>query len=103
MEVRFGTPGQLVTDVVLEHRQGLEQLQVPALDRSQITDAGLVYLQGLTQLRTLDWGLTDVTATRLEHLQGSKQLQFLYLPGTKTSDEGARKLQEALPICKIQH
>jgi hypothetical protein len=44
-----------------------------------------------------------VTDTGLEHLRGLTQLQLLYLGGTQITDEGVKKLQEALPNCEITH
>jgi hypothetical protein len=70
-------PGLVATETVLPHLQGLSQLQYLDLSGTNVADAGLVHLEGLSQL------------------------QALHLTGTKVTDEGVRKLQQALPNCKI--
>lgn len=37
----------------------------------------------------------------LEHVKGLTNLQELDLRGTQVTEEGVKKLQEALPNCKI--
>ncbi len=93
-----------VTDAGLVHLQGLSHLQILRLDNTKVTDAGLVHLQGLSHLRILALSNnTQVTDAGLVHFQGSSQLIRLLLEGTKVTDEGVRKLQQALPNCKIEH
>jgi hypothetical protein len=46
---------------------------------------------------------TQVTDTGLEHLKGLTNLERLELNRTQVTDEGVRKLQEALPNCEIKH
>ncbi|MGD0899850.1 MAG: hypothetical protein ABR915_18615 [Thermoguttaceae bacterium] len=62
---------------------------------------GLLALEGFLFLseRFRWFGFTDAV---LEHLKGLAKLQRLYLDGTKVTDEGVKKLQEALPNCKIE-
>ena len=85
------------------HLQGLSQLQELWLDNTKVTDAGLVHLQGLSQLQVLWLDDTKVTDAGLVHLQGLSQLQMLGLRNTKVTDQGVKKLQQALPNCKIVH
>ena len=51
----------------------------------------------------VDLNGTEVTDAGLVHLKGLTQLQTLGLSFTKVIDEGIKKLQEALPNCKIEH
>ena len=46
---------------------------------------------------------TKVSDAGLEHLKGLTQLQQLDLNGTKVTDAGVKKLQQALPNCRIEH
>ena len=90
-----------VTDDGLEHLKRFSQLQALGLSDTKVTDAGLEHLKGLSQLQQLWLGGTRVTSSGLEHLKGLNQLKGLYLDGTKVTDEGVKKLQQALPKCKV--
>ncbi len=90
-----------ITDAGLVHVRGLAQLQSLLLENTQVTDAGLVHLGGLSQLKWLILENTQVTDAGLVHLRGLSQLQELGLADTKVTNEGVKKLQQALPNCKI--
>ena len=70
---------------------------------TNVTDAGLVHLKGLTKLQTLNLSDTNVTDAGLVHLKGLTILQTLVLIDTKVTDAGVKKLQAALPKCRIYH
>ncbi len=89
-------------DAGSEHLKGATQFQVLDFAFTQVTDADLQHLKELTQLQMLNLECTRVTDTGLEHLKGLTQLRELWLFGTKVTDEGVKKLQQALPNCKIQ-
>ena len=93
--------GSKVSDVGLENLRALPQLEMLFLSDTAITDAGLIHLKGLTHLRWLDLGGTKVTDSGLEHLTGLTEVQTLWLKGTQVTDAGVKKLQQALPKCKI--
>ena len=90
-----------VTDAGLEYLKGLSQDAWLVLDDSRITDAGLKHLEWLAQLSGLSLQHTKVTDAGLEYLKGLAQLEVLFLVGTKVTAEGVKKLQRALPNCKI--
>ncbi len=91
-----------ITDAGLEHLKGLTNLYSLRLDNTQITDSGLVHLKGLTNLRGILWlSGTQVTDAGLEHLKKLTKLHFLHLSNTNVTDEGVKKLQQALPNCRI--
>jgi hypothetical protein len=68
---------EVQSDFVLECAQDLPQLDKLHLFSEKITDAGL------------------------EHVQGVPQLTTLWLDDTQVTDRGVRRLQEALPNCRI--
>jgi len=76
---------------------------VLALPSSGMTDAGLARIAGLTHLHELWLGNTKVTDAGLAHLAGLTHLEQLDLTKTKVTDAGVKKLQRALPHCKIDH
>lgn len=90
-----------VTDAGLESLAGMIQLETLYLDNTKITDAGLERLSELHQLQTLGLNETQVTNAGLEHLTGLSQLRWLQLGGTRVTDNGVKKLQQALPNCRI--
>jgi hypothetical protein len=90
-------------DATLEDLRGFSQLQELSLPGTSVTDAGLKHLKGLNQLRRLDLCSTHVTDSGLTNLKGLSQLQELYLDRTQVTDAGVKKLQQALPNCKIEH
>lgn len=90
-----------ITDAALERLGELTQLQFLSLAVNHITDAGLIHIERLTQLKELTLVNTRITDAGLEHLKGLSNLQFICLWQTQVTDEGVRKLQRALPRCKI--
>ncbi len=90
-----------ITDAGLEHVKRLSNLRTLLLRNTEITDAGLEHLKELTWLERLSLNTTKVTDAGLEHLKGLTNLQGLHLFDTKVTDEGVKKLQQALPGCKI--
>jgi len=93
-----------ITDRGLAHISRLTQLQDLQVDEAQITDKGLAHLARLTQLNYLS--LSDnpqITDAGLAHLAGLTQLRALFLYNRQVTDEGVKKLQQALPNCKIYH
>ena len=95
--------GSQVTDAGLVHLRWLRRLQLLGLQSTRITDAGLVHLEEMKELQQLVLTGTTVTDAGLEHLKGLTHLQELYLVNTKVTDHGIKKLQQALPNCKIEH
>jgi hypothetical protein len=92
-----------ITDAGLGHIKGLTTLQSLSLVDSKITDAGLEHLKGLTNLESLNLSDNNITDAGLEHLKGLTTLQTLYLSDTKVTEEGVKKLQHALPKCRINY
>ena len=92
-----------ITDCELNYVKGLSKLETLDVARTQITDAGLTHLRRLVSLTSVNLNRTQITDAGLEHLKGLKNLRRLDLKGTQVTPEGAKKLQEALPYCEIEH
>ena len=90
-------------DAGLEHVKGLTEVKELNLELAATTDAGLTHLKGMPKLRMLVLGATNVTDAGLEHLKGLTELRSVILYATNVTDEGIKKLQKALPNCKIHH
>lgn len=99
---RLELGGPRFTDEGIVHLQELKRLEHLELRCTKITDAGLEQLKGLTRLRTLELYGTQVSDAGLEHLAHWPHLQRLGLRGTQVTDDGVKKLQEALPTCRIE-
>ncbi|MCX7424781.1 MAG: hypothetical protein NTW96_04010 [Planctomycetia bacterium] len=94
--------GAWISDTGLAHLEGLSQLETLDLSFTKVSDAGLAHLAGLAQLRDLNLSGTKVTDAGLLHLAGLAELRDLDLSGTKVTDESVRRLQQALPDCRIE-
>ncbi len=77
---------------------------------SSINGSGLAHLEGLTAIESLDLSGTSVNDKGLDHLKGLTNLRELNLGAryqlsvsipTQVTDAGVKKLQEALPKCRI--
>jgi hypothetical protein len=60
-------------------------------------------LKDMPDLRYLDLSWKNVTDADLIYVLPLVQLRHLEVLGTKVTDAGVRRLQEALPNCKIVH
>jgi beta-lactamase regulating signal transducer with metallopeptidase domain/protocatechuate 3,4-dioxygenase beta subunit/Leucine-rich repeat (LRR) protein len=91
-----------ITDDGLAHLAGLARLRdLSFFGDRQITDAGLAHLKNLSRLEKLDLVACNVSDEGLKHLVGLKNLKQLNLQGSHVTAEGRKKLQEALPDCKV--
>jgi len=94
--------GTQVTDEGLRHLQACPHLRSLGLNGTSITDQGLAYLPALSELDSLSLDYTKVTDAGLVHLEKLPKLKELWLHGTAVTDAGYRRLQAALPQCRIQ-
>jgi hypothetical protein len=90
-----------ITDAGLKELASLKTLQDLGLGSTQVTDAGLKHLTGLKDLQKLNLNFTKVTDAGVQDLAGLSKLDTLGLSFTQVTADGAKKLQEALPKCKI--
>jgi hypothetical protein len=81
---------------------GLVNLKVLDLSQQPIGDKTLVYIRKFSYLERLDVTGTFITDAGLANLWGLNQLSHLRLGNTKVTDQGIKKLQQALPKCKIE-
>ena len=94
--------GSRVTDADLEHLTALNELQLLSFAKTAVTDAGLENLKDANELHDLILVSTDITDVGLEHLKGLRTLRTLDIRHTQVTNEGVKKLQQALPNCKIE-
>ena len=90
-----------ITDEGLQNLEGLSQLQLLQLGKTQITDAGLEHLEKLSHLSTLVCNDTAITDAGLKHLKGLSQLHYIELWNTNVTDDGLDDLLRALPNLDI--
>ena len=100
-DISVGLGGPKVTNAGLEQLGELSQVTNLWINESNVTDAGLKSLKRLNGLRKLNLYRADnITDAGLEHLMGMTQLRELVL-GHAITDDAVKKLQQALPNCKI--
>lgn len=92
-----------ITDAGVEHVKGLDKLLYLELRYTEITDAGLKHLERLTNLRYLSLCNTQVTDAGVRNITRLTNLEGLDLKHTHITEDGLKKLQEALPNCKIRY
>jgi hypothetical protein len=97
-----GVRGNKVTDTGLVHLKNLSNLTGLYLGETAVTDDGLKHLAAFPKLVDLYLHTTGITDAGLEHLKGFKDLRYLDLSKSKTTEEGRRRLQEALPEVRIR-
>lgn len=71
------------------------------LEKTKITDKALEIIKGLENLEYLNLYGTEIGDAGLAQVENLKKLKALYLWQTKVTDEGVKKLQAALPMCKV--
>jgi len=76
-------------------------LQGLSLDGLNVNDSALVHVKQLTGLKSLILSNTHVTDAGLLHLKELSHLRNLELSNTLVTDQGVKRLQQALPNCKI--
>ena len=81
--------------------RALPQLKSLNVGGCPLSNDALACLEGNTQLTELTLTYTNVTDAGLIHLTTLSGLQTLAFGATKVTDDGVKKLQEALPSCKI--
>jgi hypothetical protein len=95
--------GTQISDNGLAHLENMTKLELLSLGRTQISDSGLAHLEGLTKLTHLYLDFTQISDSGLAHLEGLIELESLSLKDTQITDNGVKKLQRALPNCRIVH
>jgi hypothetical protein len=85
----------------LVHLKRLTKLKSLDLWDTKVSDSELVYLKELAHLQNLNLKGTKITDAGLIHLTGLTKLTSLQLNNTKVTVAGVKKLQAALPNCKI--
>jgi len=78
-----------------------KRVELVELASTEIGNDNLKHLSGLKNLFWLDLADTKISDEGLSHLSSLTHLSFLFLYNTQVTDEGVKKLQRALPDCKI--
>jgi hypothetical protein len=78
-------------------RRGLSNIGLRGL---KITDSDLLVVKQFPNLRRVDLSGTRITDAGLKHLEGMK-LDVVNVKGTKVTEQGAARLQEASPGVKV--
>ena len=86
-----------ITDAGLARIARMRNLIQLRLASEKVTDAGLACLEELEELRHLHLIDMPISDTGLVHLHELKNLESLYLDRTRTTDDGKKRLVEALP------
>lgn len=91
----------ILTDRGLKEITKLKQLRVLHIKECKISDVGLADLHQLKQLDELQITSPEITDASCEKLINLPQLKVLMLYSTQITAEGAKKLADGLPNCKV--
>lgn len=93
-----------ITDDGLAHLARMRQLWHVwfAGSTSRLSDAGLVHLCRVPRLEYVTISGVGITDAGLKHLEGMKQWKAIWLYQTAVTEDGAKRLQEALPDCQVK-
>jgi len=86
--------------IALSNLRHLEKLSIVA---NEITGTNLGTLQENESLRELVLTQTNVNDEAIDQLSQLQQLKSLYLFDTKMTEDGVKRLMQALPNCRIYH
>jgi hypothetical protein len=90
-----------VTDAGLAHLRDARELETLVLASANFTDAAFEHIAAHPRLKLLNLNGAHVTDAGIARLHGMTSLEEVLLADTGVSPEGVRRLQEALPHCKI--
>jgi len=91
----------LVGDGVVEQLSNWPKLRFVSLQGSRITDAGLPHFSKLQKLKDLDLSSTRVGDAGLQSLSQLKQLEALDIGETFVTVDGAFRIRQAIPACRV--
>ena len=73
------------------------------MGETKVTDRGVSKLAALAKLEKLWLHDLPITDASIEALSKMEKMRELYIYDTKISNKGAKRLQVALPKCRIAH
>jgi hypothetical protein len=94
--------GPNITDAALKHLNDLSDLQLVGVNSTSVTDDGLACLAHLASVEELILHNNNITDAGLHHLKHLNHLRRLHLGVNRATEDGVKKLQQALPNCKIE-
>lgn len=86
-----------ITDESCQSLTEATKLTYLCLGKSKITDDACKSFGKITSLTYMEIGKNDITDEGLPHLYSLTNLEFIDLIGTKSTREGRRKLEQAVP------
>src|SRR5688500_15161492 len=95
------SPSSAIGDDGLAHFQNLTNLQMLGLNGTKVTDRGMPYIGNLPKRRYLAVSDTAVSDRSIEVLITMDSLRDVELYRTNVTQDGIRRLREAMPQCMI--
>jgi hypothetical protein len=92
-----------VGDSGLAHLHNMQDLETLVLADKKFTDGAFEHITKLRKLKLLNLNGARVTDAGIAQLHDLKSLKEVLLGETGVTEDGIRKLQQALPDCRIYH
>lgn len=101
--VELHLSGSSITDDGLRNLEKFPRLRWLMLRNTSITDKGMPHLAAIRGIEELDLYGTEVSDASAPSILILNHIQKINLKRTRVTDQGARRLQQSLPRCKIEH
>lgn len=92
-----------VGDAGVKHIVNCKNLKNLILANSKVSDQSAAEFGRCTKLYYLDLSNTTISDKTIDELQKMTTLTYVNISGTQVTNQGAARLREALPDCKVNH